>query len=157
MHEENQSMAVPIIAVLMIIVIGIIIFLVARGNSTSDNLVTNPPVSSASTNSKTFTLTSQNSSGQNGTVTLTESGSSTKVTINLSNPITTSEPAHIHLGSCPTPGLVKYSLTNVINGSSITTINAKFSDLQSLGALAVNVHKSAEESSVYVSCGDLNF
>jgi len=158
MPEENRNMMIAIVAVVAVIVIGIVIFIIAGNNANPNNSVTPPPASSAITNeSKTFNLTAQNGSGENGTVTLTENGNTTKVTITLTNPVTTAEPAHIHAGSCPTPGAVKYPLTNVINGGSVTNINAKFSDLKALGALAVNVHKSAEQSDIYVSCGDLAF
>ncbi|MFS8131176.1 MAG: CHRD domain-containing protein [Candidatus Dojkabacteria bacterium] len=158
MPEENKSMMLVIIAAVVIIVIGIIIFVVASNNyNTVTNTPTNNPVSASVNTSKSFVLKDQNGSGQTGTVVLTENGDSTKVSISLINPTSVSEPAHIHLGSCPTPGAVKYPLSNVINGSSVTTINVKFSDLKALGALAVNVHKSAEQSTVYVSCGDLAF
>ncbi|MEO6728291.1 MAG: hypothetical protein ABIM99_00045 [Candidatus Dojkabacteria bacterium] len=160
MPEENKSMMLAIIAVIVVVVIGAAIFIIA-GNNTNSNVSVTPnpaPTSGAVMNdSKTFTLTSQNGSSQDGSIILTESGSTTKVTVTLSNPVATAEPAHIHLGSCPTPGAVKYALTNVINGSSVTNINAKFSDLKALGALAVNIHKSAEDINTYVSCGNLAF
>ncbi len=161
MPEENKNMTMAIIVVVVVIVIGIAIFLIARNNANSPSNMTNvttpPPASSPSSNTKIFQLTSQNGSGQDGTVTLVNNGTTTKVTITLVNPVATAEPAHIHLGSCPTPGAVKYPLTNVINGSSVTNINVSFSDLAALGAIAVNVHKSAEDISTYVSCGDLTF
>lgn len=159
MHEEHKNMTVAIIAVVLVIVVGIAIFLIAGNNSkATDDSKNPPPVSAVASNkSKTFTLTAQSDSMQNGTVTLMENGTTTKVTINLTNPSTTPEPAHIHLGSCPTPGDVKYALTNIIEGTSVTNINVKYEDLKSLEPIAVNVHKSADEIGTYISCGDLMF
>lgn len=159
MQDENKSTMLAVIAVVVVIIIGIVIFLLAQNNANPSviNNTTNPsPVSSPTIETtKSFVLTQQNGSGQDGTVTLEENGNSTKVTITLSNTTSVAQPAHIHIGKCPTPAEVKYSLTNVVNGISITNINAKFADLKMLGELAVNVHKSAEESNIYVSCGDL--
>jgi hypothetical protein len=79
------------------------------------------------------------------------------VTISLGNPNATSQPAHIHVGSCPTPGAVVFPLTSVVNGTSVTMLNTSLEDLIAQGELALNVHKSEEESSVYVACGNLDF
>lgn len=105
----------------------------------------------------TFHLDPQNDSGQSGTATLEEIKGKVKVTLALENPNTTPQPAHIHLGKCPTPGDVKYPLTNVVNGKSETTVNTTMSALMKLGDLAINVHKSAQEVKTYVSCTDLSF
>ena len=67
----------------------------------------------------------------------------------------TPQPAHIHIGSCPTPGAVKYPLINVVNGMSDTLLDVSLAQLKSELPLAVNVHKSAAEASVYVACGNI--
>lgn len=140
--------------VVLVIVVGVV-YLLARNNTpATTNPPANPPAGSAT--SKTINLTAQNNSGQSGTMLLEEVGSQVRVTLTLANPNTTSEPAHIHVGACPNPGAVKYPLTNVLNGTSVTMINGSLASLKSEQPLAVNVHKSAAESSVYVSCGDLN-
>ena len=71
-----------------------------------------------------ITLAEQNKSGQNGQAVITEIGTSTlKVIVNLTGkPSGVPQPAHIHIGSCPNPGAVKYPLTNVGNGASQTEI-----------------------------------
>ncbi len=101
----------------------------------------------------------QNDSGQNGTVVLSEEDGKTKVVINLTAApgasVSASQPAHIHDGSCPTPGAVKYPLTNVVNGKSETIIDTTIDQLKSSLPLAVNVHKSPTEIAVYTACGDL--
>ncbi len=107
--------------------------------------------------SMTVTLGEQNGSGQSGTALLEESGGKTTLTLTLTgNPADgVSQPAHIHVGACPTPGEVKYPLTPVVNGASVTTLDVTLAGLTAQLPLAVNVHKSATEASVYTSCGDL--
>lgn len=101
-------------------------------------------------------LDAQNDSGETGTVTLTEVNGKTKVIVTVQNePAGASQPAHIHLGACPTPGAVEYPLSNVVNGTSETVLDVDLATIKSKMPLAINVHKSAEEVKVYVACGDL--
>lgn len=103
----------------------------------------------------TATMNALNNSGQTGTVTLTPKGNQTEVTVNIRpGAAGVAEPAHIHVGACPDVAAVKYPLTSVMDGKSTTTVDAKLSDLQA-GNMAVNVHKSAQEIQVYVSCGNI--
>ena len=106
----------------------------------------------------TVQLFEQNGSGENGTATLTEQNGQVMVTLNLTGaPSGVAQPAHIHEGTCadlnPTP---KYPLTNVVNGSSTTTVPVTLAELTGNEAYAINVHKSASEVNVYVSCGDIS-
>jgi hypothetical protein len=100
-------------------------------------------------------LEEQNGSGESGTATLTTDGEKTKVVIALDNPSTAPQPAHIHKGSCkeldPTPA---YGLENVVEGKSTTMVDRPLEELRDAD-YAINVHKSAEELDMYVSCGDL--
>jgi hypothetical protein len=102
-------------------------------------------------------LDEQNDSGQSGTAVLLEVGSQLQVTLTLTNPVTTPEPAHIHAGSCPNPGAIVFPLTNVVNGTSVTVLDTNLAALEAMGALAINVHKSAAEAQIYFACGDLEF
>lgn len=65
------------------------------------------------------------------------------------------QPAHIHTGSCAQIGGVVYPLTFPVDGKSVTTLNTTWSALVAQKPLALNVHKSTSEASIYVSCGDL--
>lgn len=105
---------------------------------------------------KTVTLTEENKSGQSGTAVLEEADGKVKVMIDLSGTkYKDAQPAHIHIGVCPGVGAVKYPLTNVVAGKSTTVLMVTMADLAAAGPLAVNVHKSASEASVYTACGGL--
>jgi hypothetical protein len=106
----------------------------------------------------TVKLDSQNGSSEKGTVTLQEVSGKVVVTVNVTGyPKGVTQPAHIHVGSCPNPGAVKFPMTSVLNGESVTTIDTTLAQLKAMGKLAINIHKSVSQSSVYVSCGNLVF
>ena len=105
---------------------------------------------------KSVTLAQENKSGQYGTAVLEEVDGKVKVTIDLTGTkYSAAQPAHIHIGVCPGVGAVKYPLTNIMAGKSVTTLMVTMADLASQGPLAINIHKSAAESSVYTACGAL--
>ncbi len=116
-----------------------------------------PLASVAADNSggKVYELNAQNGSGQHGTVAFKPRGAKTVIEIHLIGAPATSEPAHIHMGSCaklnPAP---KYPLTSVVNGISETTVNQPMAVLTA-GGMAVNVHKSAADLKTYVACGNI--
>ena len=64
------------------------------------------------------------------------------------------QPAHIHVGGCPGVGAVAFPLSNVVNGSSRTVVNASLATIQARQH-AINVHKSAAEVAVYTACVDI--
>lgn len=102
-------------------------------------------------------LSPQNNSGESGTATLTKQGDTqTKVALSVSGaPAGVSQPVHIHKGSCakldPKPA---FPLSPLVNGKSETVVNASLDELNK-GGYAINGHKSAQEASTYVFCGDL--
>jgi hypothetical protein len=111
------------------------------------------PADTQAQQSVTIALSPQNDSGQSGTAVLTSEGSETKVVITLSN-APGPHPAHIHTGSCPSPGAVVFPLTSVTNGRSETVVAAPLSDILR-APHAINVHKSPQEIPVYTACGNL--
>lgn len=131
----------------------------AHGDTLGEcNGTTTPPGNETNQTLITLNLTEQNNSSESGTATLLEGNGTVTITINVSGaPENVSQPAHIHNGSCPDVGAVKYALNNIINGSSTTIINATFNQLESELPLAINIHQSVENSSIYVSCGDIQF
>lgn len=104
----------------------------------------------------TIKLEAQNDSGQSGSATLFPEGEKTKVVIELLNaPAGIAQPAHIHLGRCDnldkTP---RWPLEAVKNGRSVTLVPASI-DAILKDKTAINIHKSAAEVQVYVSCGNI--
>ena len=92
---------------------------------------------------------------QSGTATLTARGDKTEVVLNIKpGAAGVAQPAHIHVGTCPVPGAVKYPLSNVVDGKSTTTVDASLGTLLA-GGLAINAHLSAAEAAKYVACGNI--
>jgi hypothetical protein len=111
-------------------------------------------VSGASAQEKKVDLKAQNNSNESGTATLTPSGNSTKVVLDVKG-AEGSQPTHIHKGSCdkldPKPA---FPLSPVVNGKSETTVKASMKELTS-GQYAINGHKSAQDLKTYVFCGEI--
>lgn len=106
--------------------------------------------------SVTVNVSSQNNSGESGTATLRAMEGKTHVKLALIGaPSSVTQPAHIHTGSCAAIGGVKYPLTFPVDGTSETMLDISLQQLLSELPLAINVHKSPQEASVYVACGDI--
>lgn len=104
----------------------------------------------------TIMLAEENKSSQSGIATLMEENGKVKVTLEMSGaPKGVSQPAHIHVGKCPEVGDVKYPLTSVLDGKSETILDTTFDQLKQQLPLGLNVHKSATQAKIYVSCGDI--
>lgn len=115
----------------------------------------NSPVPSLAPSKSGFSIIieEQNFSGQNGIVTFEPLDSQTIVKIkSIGYPEEISQPAHIHLGTCGTPGEIKYPLVSLKNGESETTISIDIENFRK-SSLILNLHKSNEEINTYVSCG----
>lgn len=145
-----------------IIVLGLgLVLLAAACNKQTVQPSQNPPPKEDKTtavDNRTIELkmSAQNGSKEVGTARLKAEGGETRVNIELGVfPKDIQQPAHIHMGSCATLGGVKYPLTSLVNGRSETLVNVSLADLLNALPLAINVHKSATEVSVYVSCADL--
>lgn len=104
----------------------------------------------------TVRLDAQSNSGQTGTAMLQPLGDKTKVVIELSNvPAGVAQPAHIHRGSCDNLDKApKWSLKAVTNGRSVTVVPASLDTILK-DRTAINIHKSAIETQIYVSCGNI--
>ena len=150
-----------IYVVLAVIVYGAFyyFFLAKKGsnNYTSTPATTQAPSPTKALQTMNVVLDSVNNSSESGTATLTEEDGKTTVKLTLTGFVKdVQQPAHIHVGSCPGVGAVKYPLTGVLNGQSSTVLPVTLSQLKKDLPLAINVHKSKEQLSVYTACGPLN-
>lgn len=106
----------------------------------------------------TVELSEEAGSGQTGTATLTAEGEQTRVSIQIDgDPVSESQPAHIHEGSCgddlnPAPA---FGLPNVSGGTSETTVDASLDTLTG-SDYAINLHMSDEDLTTYTSCGNID-
>jgi hypothetical protein len=110
---------------------------------------------SAATSTLTVKMTAQNGSGENGTATLTQTGSDLKVVIAIPNGPAGPQPAHIHDGTCAGIQGVAYPLTSIASGDSTTTVKGVTIDQLLAGKYAINVHESTSNIGKYVSCGEI--
>ncbi|OGK38468.1 hypothetical protein A3F34_00205 [Candidatus Roizmanbacteria bacterium RIFCSPHIGHO2_12_FULL_44_10] len=92
---------------------------------------------------------------QNGTANLEEKDGKVVVTLNVAPVLDGPQPAHIHMGDCLATGDVVYPLTSLVEGKSISTLDVSMEALKAQLPLVINVHKSADEASVYTACGSL--
>lgn len=99
----------------------------------------------------------QNGSKQNGTASLKDVSGGVWVKVSVFNePKGASEPAHIHMGTCKKLNPAPYKpLSNIVNGTSVTTVKGITIASLKKGHYAVNVHESAATLKRYVSCGDI--
>jgi len=150
MNIQLQKGFMPIILGIIAILAIIIGAMMIQGRGTPQKKVSTLPASI------TVMLYSQNDSGQTGTATITYVAGKAHVKLIVDNsPADVSQPAHIHTGSCSNLGGVDHPLNNVVNGSSETMIESSIDHITSHLPLAINVHKSTTEASIYVSCGDI--
>ncbi|HSD12753.1 MAG TPA: cupredoxin domain-containing protein, partial [Patescibacteria group bacterium] len=119
-----------------------------RGNA-------NEPAKKPAARQLEVAMTAQGAAGFSGKALLVEQNDQTKVMINLDGGAGMMMPAHIHLGACPKPGDVKWTLADVVSGKSVTLVQASFDEVLAGLPLAINVHKSATEIGTYTSCGDI--
>ena len=112
---------------------------------------------SAQDQSVTVTMGAGRDASQTGTATLTAQGSQTQVVVNIQpGGAGVAQPGHIHQGSCPGVGAVAFPLTNVVDGTSTTVVNASLDSLRT-GGYSINIHQDGTQAGlgVYVSCGGI--
>jgi hypothetical protein len=97
----------------------------------------------------------RNEATATGTATITDlGGGMTRVVINVT-PTYPNMPAHFHADPCPGVAAVVFPLTNVMNGTSTTEINASWAEIQSRSR-SINLHKGPPpDIDVYTGCGNL--
>ena len=104
----------------------------------------------------TIQMKALNGSGENGTAVLTQKADGVQVVVHLKGAPSYAQPTHIHIGTCGNINKApEYALGNTVNGTSISTVKGiKLADLMKMH-YAINVHKSANDLGMYVSCGNI--
>ena len=62
------------------------------------------------------------------------------------------QPAHLHTGSCASPGAITNGLSNVVGGTSKTILSKPLAWFKN-AAFIIVIHKSATQLGIYRSCG----
>jgi ABC-type glycerol-3-phosphate transport system substrate-binding protein len=104
----------------------------------------------------TVDLAESMGSGQTATATLTAEGEQTTVSIEVDgDPVSDSQPAHIHEGTCEQLNAAPaFGLPNVTDGTSEATVDVSLETLTA-GEYAINLHMSDEDLATYTSCGNI--
>ena len=145
---------------MIVVAVAILGFMMLQGQKpkVTPRVTETPSPTPAMSEGVTINLKEQNESSESGTASLVEKDGKVMVTLNLTGAAEgVVQPAHIHMGSCPNVGEVKYPLTSPVDGKSETTLEVSLDQLKGDTPLAINVHKSASEAKIYVACGDLVF
>lgn len=92
---------------------------------------------------------------QPGTVAVGEFDGTTFVVVNIDPGAEGAiQPAHVHTGTCASPGAIVYPLASIVDGSSFTLLSASPAQLLDNNYI-VNVHLSEAQIGTYVSCAVL--
>ena len=98
-------------------------------------------------------LYAQNRPGETGTATLEQIPGGVTIVVSMAGGQNGPQPVHIHAGTCaklnPVP---KYTLTDIVHGSSTTTLpNVTLRGLLN-GSYVIDVHESSADIDRYVAC-----
>jgi hypothetical protein len=100
-----------------------------------------------------FGLYAQNRPGKTGTATLEQIPGGVRIVVVMAGGQNGTQPIHIHTGTCaklnPIPA---YALTEIVNGSSTTTISGITLDGLLKGNYVIDVHESSADPARYVAC-----
>jgi hypothetical protein len=98
-------------------------------------------------------LYAQNRPGETGTAMLEQIPGGVKIVVKMLGGQNGTQPVHIHTGTCaklnPVP---TYTLTDIVHGSSTTTISGiTLGDLLK-GKYVIDIHESSADAKRYVAC-----
>lgn len=95
--------------------------------------------------------------GQTGKAVLTEKQGKVIVAIAITGgaKLTNQQPVNLHSGACDAHGPRAYTLHDIINGHSVTTIDATFAKLKGQYPLYIDAHKSDTQRTIDTMCGNL--
>ncbi len=113
-------------------------------------------VASAYPSTLTVKLYAQNRPGETGMATFKQIPGGVQIVVTMAGGQNGTQPIHIHTGTCanlnPAP---TYTLTNIVNGSSTTTISGiTLGDLLK-GSYVIDVHEDSADIEKYVACATI--
>jgi hypothetical protein len=113
-------------------------------------------VSIAYPSTLTVKLYAQNRPGETGTATFKQIPGGVNIVVSMSGGQNGTQPIHIHTGTCANLNPVPtYALTNIVHGSSATTIpGVSLGDLLK-GNYVIDVHESSADIKRYVACAPI--
>ena len=100
-------------------------------------------------------LSEENKSGQTGLASIFEKKNTVYVDVKLVMPAFTNELAGLYLGTCQKIGQLKFSLADVINGSSTTNLNLNIDKINQLLPMALVINRIEGNPSTVVACGEI--
>jgi hypothetical protein len=113
-------------------------------------------VGSASPSTLKVNLYAQNRPGRTGTATFEQVSGGVKIVVKVPGGQNSTQPAHIHTGTCeklnPVPA---YALTNIVDGSSTTTLSGTNLGELLEGNYVIDVHESSADIERYVACAPI--
>lgn len=151
---QNKRPTLLIVAVLILVslLIAAAIYLISSRSQTGNTAI----IPQTKDGQVVINLQQLNNSGESGIAILEEKAGYLNVTLNVVGGKTgVPQPAHIHVGTCPGLGTIKYSLKDVVNGVSTTVLNVNLAQLKQGLPLAINVHESNDNFKNYTACGEV--
>ena len=101
-------------------------------------------------------LYAQNRPGDTGTVTLEQIPAGVKIVVTMAGGQNGTQPIHIHTGTCANLNPVPtYALTNMVHGSSTTTLPGITLGELLKGKYVIDVHESSADINRYVACAPI--
>ena len=102
----------------------------------------------------TVALTAPDGLGQSGHATLIRQGEKTWVAVSVAPADKgAAQPANIHIGSCANPGAIAHPLTDVVDGMSVTRVDAPLDEVSAEG-FALALRHADGNTATYEACGE---
>lgn len=148
-----------LVVVLIFVVCGLFLFgnenniLRINGRDSSSISPTKPPANP----DFSIVLNEQNNSNESGIAAIKEKDGKVIVDLLLiGTELDIPQTAHLNMGTCTSPGAIKFVLNSIMNGKSETKLSLSMIDLSKQLPLVLIVDKSNEEANVQAVCSKLN-
>ncbi len=151
--------AIILIVIIALIVVGYLVFKNKGDESelpTDNETATTTPVAEPAR--VNVTLNEVAKSGESGAAVLENVDGKLKITITVSDtPAGVAQPAFVYAGSCAKLGEAKYTLADVVGGTSETVLDTETVEQFLTGLpLAISIQKSEKDVKKSIACGDIS-